>query len=100
MKGMVDGPKDIDSRMGRLDRENRRCDGNDRFCTRGAVRLITVVPADGQGIPKPGAEAVEKKACTWHRQQFERSGSYHLISSVSLFGEQPGRGSTGIRFVA
>lgn len=67
-----------EQRYARLERDDRRCDGNNRRCPRGAVERYTLAPAqDWTAIPD--ASPVEKLSCSRHRQQFINNPTYVVI---------------------
>lgn len=80
---------DIDDRLARMEQAGRRCDANSRHCARSAVDLYTLLPADGDFNPLPGAEPVLKKSCGFHRAQFLGNGVWKLIARKSLSRKLP-----------
>lgn len=68
-----------EERYARLDRAERRCDGNNRRCVHGAVERYTLAPAkDWEAIPD--AEQVTKLSCSRHRQQFINNPNYVVLN--------------------
>ncbi len=74
----------IEERIARLEQGGRRCDGNSRHCTRPAVEVYELYPADGQGNRKPDAERVTKKSCSYHRSQFCDNGMWAIAAQREL----------------
>jgi hypothetical protein len=86
----------IEERYARLEHYGRRCDGNSRHCTRGAVDEYDILPADGNFVPLPDAEKIVKKSCAYHRVQFLQNGRYKVLATRDL----PRREATPRRRVA
>lgn len=74
----------IEERLARLEQSGRRCDGNSRHCTRAAVEVYDLLPADGFGHPVPDAEKVSKKSCSYHRLQFLENGMWRVVGNRQL----------------
>lgn len=78
-----------EERLARMDKAGRRCDGNNRHCTRSAVNKYKLLPADGHGNPVDGAEPVWKKSCGYHRVQFLGSGSWKVLADIQMDTRPP-----------
>lgn len=65
-------------RFERLDQAGRRCDGNNRHCTHGAVEEYELQPAI-EWVPTDSA-TVTKKSCSRHVQQFINNPNYVVVS--------------------
>lgn len=81
----------VEERVQRLELSGRRCDGNNRFCTRAAVESYDLYAADGQGNRKPDAERVTKKSCSYHRSQFVDNGMWVVAAQRELSRKPSGR---------
>jgi hypothetical protein len=79
----------VQDRLDRMEKSGRRCDANSRHCTRAAVEEYELIPADGQGNPKPDAERVKKKCCSYHRSQFLNSGMWIVKANRQLEQKDP-----------
>ena len=73
-----------DERRERLERNGRRCDGQNRFCVSTASTWFKVVRADGKFNPLPGAEPEIKKACGKHYQLFGDSGVWKVLEDGDI----------------
>src|SRR4051794_27163703 len=79
----------IEERIARLERSNRRCDGNSRRCAHAATTQYELLPAAGKFNALPDGEAVVRRACSRHKQQFANSGSYLVRATKRLDNERP-----------
>lgn len=68
----------VTERYARLEKENRRCDGNNRRCTNGAIEEYALLPAH-DWEPIPGAEMINKRACSRHARQFTNYHEYVVV---------------------
>lgn len=73
----------MQDRIERLDRIDRRCDGNNRRCVLRAVEQYTLLPAD-DFIIVPGAEPITRQSCSRHRQQFVNNANFAVDDITRL----------------
>ncbi len=78
----------VEQRLQRLEQSNRRCDGNNRWCTRAAVEIYQLWPADGFGTIRADAELTMKRSCSFHRPQFARSGNW-VVQGMKPIAKKP-----------
>jgi hypothetical protein len=96
----------VEDRLANMDKAGRRCDGNNRHCTRSAVEKYKLLRADGNGIAVDGAVEEWKKCCGYHRAQFLENGMWKVLANIQLDtlpplppgkrppGGRPGRGDS------
>lgn len=77
--------KHTDSRYAKMDREGRRCDGNNRRCTQRAVEQHLVRRRDPDNGRVTG-EPATKQTCARHRQQFVNSALWLHITTSRMGG--------------
>lgn len=68
----------MEDRLEHLDRINRRCDGNNRYCVNSAVDEYDILRTNGFGEPLPDAEKEIRRSCGKHRAQFLASGRFKV----------------------
>jgi hypothetical protein len=77
----------IADRLVRLEAAGRRCDANNRNCTRSAVKVYTLLPAVEN---KPtGEPPVDKMCCSYHPRIFLQSSRWVLTGTRELEQKDP-----------
>lgn len=79
----------VEERLANLEKSGRRCDGNNRHCTRGAVEKYKLARCDGHGTVVDDVEPVWKKSCGYHRAQFLANGMWKVLANVQLATQAP-----------
>lgn len=79
----------IEDRLAKLENSGRRCDAQDRHCTRSAVNEYTVIRCDGDFNPLPDAGPEKKKCCSWHRKVFTDNGLWKVVGDRELVKADP-----------
>lgn len=77
-----------EERWERLDKAQRRCDGNNRRCTHSATLEYTLRPA--VEWKATDADPVKKKSCSRHVQQFVNNPNYVVIDTKRFAGRPAG----------
>ncbi len=80
----------VEQRLQRLEQASRRCDANNRWCTRAAVEIYQLWPADGFGNKKPDARLTLKRVCSYHRRHFTESGSWIVEGMKRIKNKESG----------
>ena len=74
----------LEDRLARMDKDGVRCDGNTRRCHRTAVDSFELLPADGNGVAKPGAEKVTRQTCSLHRRLYLYNGAWVVVAQTKI----------------